>query len=130
MNGAADREIFYPDETFRIRAAIFEVNSRMGPGFLEAVYQECLAIEFAERQIPFVAMPNLALRYRGRTLQATYKPDFICFDKIILELKAVADIANLHKAQTRHYLKATGLRLGLLVNFNHHPKADIVRIVL
>jgi GxxExxY protein len=123
-------QVIHADEAYRIQGAIYEVNRRMGAGFLEAVYQECLAIEFAERQIQFVAMPSLALSYRGNSLQATYKPDFICFSRVIVELKAVTDIAGVHKAQIKNYLKATGLHLGLLVNFNHYPRAEIIRVVL
>lgn len=102
----------------------------MGCGFLEAVYQECLGKEFACRIIPHVAQKELQLFYKGELLNQTYKPDFICYEKIVVELKAVKDITPEHKAQVFNYLKATGLKLGLLVNFGHYPKAEIERIIL
>ena len=123
-------KILYKDECYDIQGAIFEVYREMGCGFLEAVYQECLERELTTRGISFVAQPDLALKYKGEPLKQIYKPDFICFGKIILELKAVKEIAPEHKAQVINYLKATGMRLGLLINFGHHPKAQIERIIL
>ena len=101
----------------------------MGCGFLEAVYQECLEKELSKQGIPFVAQRELALHYKGDLLKQIYKPDFICFERIIVELKAVKDLAGEHRAQVHNYLKATGLELGLLVNFGHYPKVEIERIV-
>ncbi len=118
------------DEAFRIRGAIFEVNKVMGCGFLEAVYQECLSVEFQRREIPFRAMPSLKLGYKGVTLKQTYCPDFICFDSIIIELKAVRELAPEHRAQLCNYLRATGLRVGLLVNFGGSGRATIERMVI
>jgi GxxExxY protein len=120
----------YPDEVFRIRGAIFEVNREMGSGFLEAVYQECLALEFATRRIPFVATPSIRLTYKERLLSKAYVPDFVCFSKIVIELKAVAALAAEHRSQVLNYLKAGGFRLGLLVNFGSAPKAQIERLAL
>ena len=116
-------------EVFRIQGAIFEVNRHMGSGFLESVYQECLAMEFAARQIPFVAQQALALTYKGQPLRQTYQPDFVCFGTIIIELKAVRELAPEHRAQVLNYLSATGFKLGLLVNFGSAPKARIERLV-
>ena len=101
----------------------------MGCGFLEAVYQECLEQEFLIREIPFVAQQKLTLWYKNKELQQAYIPDVICYGKIIVEIKAVKDLENEHRAQLHNYLKATGLKLGFLVNFGHHPKATIERIV-
>ncbi|MEI6466560.1 MAG: GxxExxY protein [Verrucomicrobiota bacterium] len=123
-------EIIYRDEAYRIMGACFEVYTEKGCGFLEAVYQECLEIEFMEREMPFVAQPKLALSYRGRLLRQTYTPDFICFDRIVVELKAVTALADEHRAQVHNYLRATGHRLGLLVNFGHYPKVEYERIAL
>ncbi|MFI4933369.1 MAG: GxxExxY protein [Caulobacterales bacterium] len=120
----------YADEVFRIQGAIFEVNRQMGAGFLEAVYQECLAIELEEREIPFMAGRPLAISYKGVALKQTYIPDFVCFGSIILELKAVREIVPEHRAQVLNYLRATGMRLGLLVNFGCAPKARIERLIL
>ncbi|HEY5072007.1 MAG TPA: GxxExxY protein [Caulobacteraceae bacterium] len=126
----AHESLLYADEVFQIQGAIFEVNRHMGAGFLEAVYQECLAIEFTARGIPFSAIQPLGLTYKGRLLRQSYQADFVCFERIIVELKAVRDLAPEHRAQVLNYLRATGLRLGLLVNFGSAPKARIERLVL
>jgi len=123
-------EFLFGAETFEIRGAVFEVNRTMGGGFLEAVYQECLAQEFSARCIPFQATPTLKLSYKGRPLKQTYSPDFICFDAIIVELKAVRELAPEHRAQLCNYLKATGLRVGLLVNFSATSRAIVERMVI
>jgi GxxExxY protein len=125
-----DGGILYKDECFQIQGAVFEVYREMGCGFLEGVYQECLGMEFAKRGIPFVAQQELRLFYKGEPLRQTYIPDFICHESIIIELKALASTASEHKAQVMNYLKATGTRLGLLVNFGCYPKATVERIVL
>ncbi len=119
----------FEDESYKIRGAVFEVYSEMGCGFLEAVYQECLEKEFGKQGIPFVSQRQLVLHYKGDRLQQAYAPDFVCYDRIIVELKAVKELANEHRAQMHNYLKAAGLELGLLVNFGHYPKAEIERIV-
>jgi GxxExxY protein len=118
------------DEVFRIRGAIFEVNREMGAGFLEAVYQECLALEFTARGIPFSALTPIELAYKGRRLRQIYQPDFICFGQVIVELKAIQRLAPEHRAQVLNYLKATGLRVALLVNFGAFPKTEIERLVV
>jgi len=122
-------ELVYKDESYKIMGACFQVYKEMGCGFLEAVYQECLAMEFGLQGIPFVTQQQLVLMYKGKTLQQTYKPDFICYDKLIVEIKAVSELANEHRAQVHNYLKATGYKLGLLVNFGHYPKIESERIV-
>jgi GxxExxY protein len=125
-----DSKIVYKEESFAIQGAIFEVYRTMGCGFLEAVYQECLMKELVVRKIPFRAQVDLFLQYKGEPLIQTYKPDFICYEKIIVELKALKDVGDEHRAQVFNYLKATGYRLGLLVNFGHYPRATVERIVL
>jgi GxxExxY protein len=122
-------EILFKEESYRIMGACFEVYKEMGCGFLEAVYQECLEIEMAGRGIAFKPQLVLALHYKGRPLQQTYAPDFICFGAIIVEIKAVSELSDAHRAQVHNYLKATGLRLGLLVNFGHHPLLEHERII-
>ena len=102
----------------------------MGHGFLESVYQECMARELKDRGVPFFAQPELKLLYKGQHLEQRYKPDFICYGKIIIELKSVKDILAEHKAQVINYLKASGIKLGLLVNFGSYPKATVLRLVL
>lgn len=122
-------KILFKEESYNIQGAVFEVYREMGCGFLEAVYQECLEKEFYKQGIPFIAQQELKLSYKGETLQQTYKPDFICLDKIIVELKAVKEIVPEHKAQVINYLKATGMKLGLLINFGSYPKATIERLI-
>ncbi len=122
--------ILYADEVFAIQGAIFEVNRHMGAGFLEAVYQECLTLEVSAANIPFLASQPLALTYKRQLLRQIYQPDFVCFERIIVELKGVRELAPEHRAQVLNYLRATGLRLGLLVNFGAAPKARIERLVL
>jgi GxxExxY protein len=121
--------LLYEEETYRILGACFEVYKEKGCGFLEAVYQECLEIEFELQGILFVPQAELALSYKGRLLKQRYIPDFILFDKIILEIKAVSKLADDHRAQLHNYLKATGYRVGLLVNFGHYPKVEHERII-
>ncbi len=122
-------ELLFAEESYQIRGAIFEVYREMGCGFLEAVYQECLERELSKQGIPFVAQRDLVLHYKGERLEQMYKPDFICFEKIIIEIKAVKELTDQHRAQMHNYLKASRLKLGLLVNFGHYPKAEIERIV-
>lgn len=120
-------KILFKDESYKIQGAIFEVYREMGCGFLEAVYQECLEKELTQRGIPFVAQQELQLTYKGENLRQTYKPDLICYGQIIVELKAAKEIAPEHKAQVINYLKATNMKLGLLINFGSHPKVQIER---
>ncbi len=124
-----EKEIIFKEESYRITGACIEVYREKGCGLLEAVYQECVEIELALQGIPFVPQKPLALDYKTRPLQARYEPDFICFEKIILELKAVKDLTDEHRAQVQNYLKATEFKLGLLVNFGHYPKLQVERIV-
>jgi GxxExxY protein len=130
MGSDAGDGLIFAEEVFKIQGAVFEVYRAMGAGFLEAVYQECLEIELEAREIPFRALQPLQLEYRGRILKTRYAPDFICFGSIVVELKAVREIAPEHRAQLMNYLRATGSRLGLLVNFGFAPKVQIVRIAL
>ena len=116
-------------ESYVLIGAFFEVYNNLGCGFLEEVYQESLEMELQERNIPFISQPNLLLNYKGKSLRQTYKPDLICFNQIIVELKAVSTIIKEHEAQLHNYLKATGLRLGFLVNYGHYPKLEMKRVV-
>jgi GxxExxY protein len=122
-------DILYKNESYRIMGACFEVYKEKGNGFLESVYQECAGFEFLDSSIPFVEQEHLKLSYKGRELKQGYKPDFICFDKIIVEIKAVKNLTDEHRAQIINYLKSTDLKLGLLVNFGHHPKLEYERFV-
>jgi len=122
--------IVYREESYAIMGACFEVYREKGCGFLEAVYQECLAIEFGLQNLPFREQVPLHLAYKGRPLNQRYVPDFICYDKIVLELKALSQLTDEHRAQVHNQLRATGHKLGLLVNFGHYPKLEYERIVL
>jgi GxxExxY protein len=123
------QQIILQEECYAIQGAVFEVYRQIGHGFLESVYQECLQRELTFRKIPFACQQQLRLYYRDELIEQTYRADFVCYDVIILEIKAVSDIAPAHKAQVLNYLKMSGLQLGLLVNFGHYPKATIDRIV-
>ncbi len=94
-----------------------DVHKELGSGFLESVYHEALSIEFEEREIPFVSEEKLEVLYKGRILDKYFEADFVCFDQIIIEIKAVSEIKGIHKAQVINYLKATGKKLGILINF-------------
>jgi GxxExxY protein len=97
---------------------------------VESVYQECLEFELADRGIPFQAKPVLELTYKGRPLKSRFIPDVVCFNKIVVELKAVSALVDEHRAQVHNYLHASGLRLGVLLDFGHYPKLEFERIVL
>lgn len=122
--------LLYKEECYQIQGAIFEVYKEIGTGFLESVYQECLEKELSIRNIPFQRQAEIRLAYKGDSLNQYFIADLICFDLILLELKATKSLEPIHRAQILNYLKATGLRLGLLVNFNAYPKAAIERIIL
>ena len=128
-DGDQDNLIF-EDESYQIRGAVYEVYREMGCGFLEAVYQECLEKELRSRRIPFEAQKPLPIWYKGEELALKYVPDLICFNRIIVELKAMKDIYPEHKAQLLNYLKVTGLELGLLVNFGAYPSVQIIRLTI
>ena len=122
--------LVFKEESYAIRGAIFEVYKELGSGFLEAIYQECLEKEFQDRGVPFVSQPILQVKYKGVKLEQFYKPDFICYNKIIIELKAVKEIIPEHRAQLINYLKISELKLGVLVNFCAYPKVDVERYVI
>jgi GxxExxY protein len=125
-----NEKIVFKEESYAIQGAVFEVYRIMGCGFIEAVYQECLCKEFLIRQIPYQAQIELFLAYKGERLIQTYRPDFVCYNKIIVEIKALKNIGDEHRAQVFNYLKVTGYHLGFLVNFGHFPRAMVERIVL
>ncbi|MFA6725354.1 MAG: GxxExxY protein [Candidatus Cloacimonadaceae bacterium] len=112
-----NNDILYKEEYYQIIGACMNVHKELGPGFLEAVYQESLTLEFLEQGIPFEKEKDIRIVYKGKTLDKCYKADFLCFDNIIVEVKALSEISNDHISQLLNYLKATKLRVGLLVNF-------------
>jgi len=115
-----ERDIVFKDECYAIIGACMYVHSILGYGFLEAVYQEALEIEFARRNIPFQRQIRLRIYYDGQPLNKYYIADFICYGKIVIEIKAVSMLINTHQKQLYNYLKATNSRLGLLINFGEH----------
>ncbi|MHC1785300.1 MAG: GxxExxY protein [Anaerolineaceae bacterium] len=121
--------ILYKEEGFKIQGAIFAVNREIGCGFLESVYQECLEQEFTLQGIPFLTHVQYGIQYKGKVINQYYIPDFVCYGKIIVEIKAISETLKEHRAQVLNYLKVSGMRLGFLVNFGHYPKASIERII-
>jgi GxxExxY protein len=122
-------ELIYKGESYAVIGACFAVYKDKGFGFHEPVYHECLEIELEFQGIPFLSKPAQTLQYRGRTLVQTFNPDFLCYDKIILEIKAVSVLTDEHRAQVLNYLAATGCKLGLLVNFGHYPRLEYERLL-
>lgn len=115
----------YPKEAYAIQGAMFAVHDELGCGFLERVYQDALEYEFQERGIPYEREKEIQITYKGKPLGVQYRADFVCYGKIIVELKAVKELEDVHRAQILNYLKATGIRLGVLVNFGEkiiHPE--------
>ncbi|HPE57958.1 MAG TPA: GxxExxY protein [Bacteroidales bacterium] len=110
-------ELLFKKESYEIVGACMDVHSQLGPGFLESVYQEALAREFAERNIPFLEQWGIDVYYKGEKLEKKFFADFICYGEIIIEIKAMEGFAPEHEAQLINYLKATQKPLGLLINF-------------
>jgi len=123
------KELLFKAECYSIQGVIFEVYKQMGCGFLESIYSDCLKFEFESQHIPFIYQRNLKLYYKEHILEHTFKPDFICFNKIIIEIKATRCLTVEHSAQIINYLKASNLHLGLLINFGSYPKATIQRYI-
>jgi GxxExxY protein len=122
-------ELIYKDESYAIIEACFPVYRGKGCGFLEPPYHEHLEIELEFQRIPFLSKAPQTLQYRGRTLIQTFSPDFICYDEIILEIKAVSELCDEHRAQVLNYLSATDCKLRLLVNFGHYPGTEYERLL-
>ena len=110
--------LLYPKESYDITACLLKVYNGLGAGFLEAVYQEALELEFISAGISYKREVPLRIQYNGVTLKKEYVADFVCYDKIIVELKAVEELIPFHTSQVLNYLNITGFKLGLLVNFN------------
>ena len=119
---------YYKVETYNIRGAIFAVHHELGNGFLERVYQDALEFEFKERGIPYEREKNIQIMYKGKPLGDPYRADFVCYNKIIVELKALSELDGTHRAQVINYLKATKMKLGLLINFGE-TSAKVERLL-
>jgi GxxExxY protein len=112
-----DYKLLYREESYEIIGACIDVHKELGPGFHESVYQEALEIELENRRVPFIREAKLGITYKGKLLQKEWYADFLCYNKIIIELKAIDSLSMAHKSQLINYLKATNIQLGLLINF-------------
>ena len=117
------------DEVYAVVGAAIEVHRELGPGFLEAVYQEAIELGLKSREIPFVPQQSLQIYYKGQALRQIYIADLVCYGQIIVELKALTRLSPREEAQILHYLKATGYRVGLLINFGSTDKLEWKRFV-
>ena len=122
-------ELFLKEEVYAVIGAAIEVHRELGPGFLEAVYQEAMEVELEMRGIPFEAQKNLKLYYKRRLLKKEYTPDLLCFGKLIVDLKAIDRLSGKEESQILNYLKATGLKVGVLINFGSSSKLEWQRYV-
>ena len=124
-------ELIYKDEVYAIigTGTAMEVYNRLGPGFLEPVYQEALAVEMTHRAIPFNEQVGIKITYRSQPLKKTYIADYLCYDKVIVEIKAISSLTSREEAQTINYLKATEHQVGVLINFGAQPSLEWKRIV-
>lgn len=121
-------ELIYKEESYAIVGALFEVYNEIGNGFDEGIYHEALVIEFGLRGIPFVSEPKIDVHYKGHLLNKHFKPDFVCYGKIILEIKAVSKLNDSFRQQVFNYLKATDYKLGILANFGAPGGLEYERI--
>jgi len=124
-----EHELLFKEEVYAIVGSALEVSNQLGAGFLEAVYHEALGIEFKAREIPCIIQPPIKIAYKGRVLAKEYIPDFICYDQIIVEIKAIKALTHLEEAQLLNYLKAADKPVGLLLNFGT-PKLEWKRMIL
>ena len=122
-------EVIYKDEVFAIVGAAIEVHRVLGSGFLEAVYQEAMEIETASRKIPYVSQQILQIQYKQHILKKEYIADMVCFEKIIVEFKALDQLTGKEESQLINYLKATGYKVGVLINFGSNKKLEWKRFV-
>ena len=127
--GANEMNYLLKEECYKVIGCAMKVHSELGCGFLEPVYQEALAIELEESRIPFLKEKVLDITFKGRFFKKKYVADFVCYDQLIIELKAIEVLAPDHTSQVINYLKATGLKVGLLLNFGS-PKLQYKRVIL
>lgn len=121
-------ELLFKDEVYAIIGAAMDVYNQLGPGFSEAIYQDALEIEVNLRSIPNNPQQEIYIQYKGRQLKSFFKPDFICYDKIIVEIKALSRLTTLEETQLLNYLKATGFPVGLLINFGRENDLEWKRM--
>jgi len=118
-SNSMDEEYIFKEECYQIIGCCMEVHNQLGGGFREAVYQEALELEFIEQDLPYVREKKMRIKYKKQILKKKYFADFLCYDEIVVELKAVTELTNIHKGQLFNYLKASDKRLGMLINFGH-----------
>jgi GxxExxY protein len=122
-------ELLYKDEVYAIVGAAMDVYNELGAGFLESVYQEAMELELGDRDIPFNSLVPLRIRFKERVLKKTFCADLICFGAVLVELKAMDQITTREEAQVLNYLKATGLRVAVIINFGDPGRLDWKRVV-
>lgn len=122
-------DLLLKDEVYAIIGAAIEVHKEQGSGYAEDIYQESLEIELADRGIPFEPQKPLQVRYKTRTLKKKFVADFVCFNQMIVEIKAIDQLTAREESQVLNYLKATGLRVGLLINFGSEGKLEWKRYI-
>jgi GxxExxY protein len=123
-------ELIYKDEVYNIVGAAMEVYNMLGSGFLEAVYQEALGIELSNMNIPAIPQQELMILYKEQPLKKTYIADFVAYEKIIVEIKALNALTSIDEAQLLNYLKATGYQVGVLINFGNPHRLNWKRMIL
>jgi GxxExxY protein len=123
-------QLVFQEETYAVLGAAIEVHKELGSGFLEGVYQEAMELELADRKVDFEPRKELAVCYKGKPLRKAYEADLVCFGKIIAELKALDRLSGKEEAQILNYLKASGLKVGLLINFGSHGRLEWRRLIL
>ena len=122
-------ELILKKEVYAVVGAAIDVHRELGPGFLESIYQEAMEIELSSRNVPFVAQQPIAVQYKGVTLKKQFFADLVCFEQIIVEIKALAHLSGTEQAQLLNYLKGTGFPIGILINFGSHGKLEWKRLV-
>ena len=125
-----EKELLYKDEVYAIIGAAIEVHKELGPGFLESVYEEAMLLESQERGIPCEFQVSIPVHYKNRRLKKEFIADYVGFDKIVVEFKSIQKLTNIEKAQVLNYLKATKMKVGLLINVGSHGKLEWKRFVL
>ena len=122
-------DLVLKEEVYAIMGAAIEVHWELGPGFLETVYQEALEMELCDRGIPFEGQKSLRIQYKGKMLNKEYFADLVCYGQIVMELKALERLSGNDEGQILNYLKATGMKVGVLINFGSHGKLEWKRFV-
>ena len=126
---AAVSDLILKDEVYAVVGAAIEVHRELGPGFLESIYQEAMEIELKARKIPFVPQLPISVRYKDVTLKRQYFADLVCFEQIVVEIKALDRLSGTEQAQVLNYLKGTGFPVGILINFGNHGRLQWKRLV-